>query len=49
VTILCNKILGEDENSQESEDMMNELFVYLESHAEFTSASEQVIREKGLL
>lgn len=49
VTVLCEKLLAADENSNESDTLINELFLYLDHKAEFSSASKQVAKEKGLL
>ncbi|MEP5231031.1 MAG: hypothetical protein ABJQ78_06290 [Alloalcanivorax sp.] len=49
VRILCEKILDAEEGSIESDSLMNELLVYFDHHSEFTSASKQVAKEKGLL
>jgi hypothetical protein len=47
VSVLCENILAADE--EEAGGMIDDLLFYLEPHEEFISASEQIIREKGLL
>lgn len=49
VSVLCDKLLKVEESGGNSDELIEELIKYLEAHAEFISASKQVIREKGLL
>ncbi|MEW8293962.1 MAG: hypothetical protein AB2562_17935 [Candidatus Thiodiazotropha sp.] len=49
VAVLCDKLVKSEADGENSDPLIDELFEYLEPHAEFTSAAKQVIREKGLL
>ena len=49
VSILCDKLIESEQEGGNSDPLIDELVQFLEPHAEFITAAEQVIREKGLL
>lgn len=53
VSILCDRLINEENSPNRAQDkceeLINELFSYIDEHQPFTAACEQVIREKGLL